>query len=58
MHTAATDCLCAVIEVLPNLESNNNNTVSLQNFQLQLLALINSLEEAYHYSVAEEDIEK
>ncbi|CAG7827981.1 unnamed protein product [Allacma fusca] len=59
MHSAATDCLCAVIEVLPNLESSsNNNAIELQNFQINLYTSINSLEEAYHYSVVEEDIEK
>ncbi|ODM90983.1 Transportin-3 [Orchesella cincta] len=59
IHTASTDCICAVIEVVPDIDaSSNNNALELQSFQLNLYTSIISFEEAYHYSVAEEDQDK
>jgi len=59
MHSAASDCLCAVIEVVSDMGvSSNNNASDLQSFQVTLHTSIMNFEEAYHYAVAEEDQEK
>jgi hypothetical protein len=62
MHYVAMDCVCAIIEVLPELDSNsqanNNSSLELSSLQVEIFNAVLSFEEAYHYSVAEEDQEK
>lgn len=59
LHAAATDTICAVAEVVPDIDvSSNNNAGELQNFQLMLHGSIMSFSDAYSYAVAEEDQDK
>jgi len=62
MHYVAMDCVCAIIEVLPELDANsranNNSSTELNALQVEVFNALLSFEEAYHYSVAEEDQEK
>lgn len=51
LHDVSTDCLCSLVQCL---ETNNNQQV----LETQILQGIMSLENAYHLSVAHEDIDK
>jgi hypothetical protein len=59
IHEAATDCITAVVYDLPDPDkAENNNVIDLHSLQHALFQSIMSFEEAYHLSVAHEDLEK
>jgi transportin-3 len=51
LHEAATDCVCALLQ---HLEDLNNN----KQLEVQLYTAVVGLEKSYHLSVAHESTEK
>lgn len=68
MHEAASDAVCALLQVVADQENDeanqdgqmasSNSLVELRNLEDSLVQSIKNLEPAYHLAVAEEDTEK
>ncbi|XP_060821726.1 transportin-3 [Bombus pascuorum] len=63
LHEAAADCICVILQVLEedsnsNRDNNSESNIQLQQLQLFLFTSVMSLEQAYHLSVAHEDMDK
>jgi hypothetical protein len=68
MHEAASDAVCALLQVVADQENDetnqdgqmgsSNSLIELRNLEDSLVQSIKNLEPAYHLAVAEEDTEK
>lgn len=68
MHEAASDAVCALLQVVADQENDeanqdgqmgsSNSLAELRNLEDSLVQSIQNLEPAYHLAVAEEDTEK
>lgn len=66
MHEAASDAVCALLQVVADQENDEDahngqltsTLMELRSLEDSLIHSIKSLEPAYHMSVAEEDTEK
>ena len=55
VHEAASDCVCALVERMEELDSSQSWAAALE---MNIFSVISKLEPSYHMAVAHEDIAK